>query len=755
MFTIGIKHGKPGIPQIPERPIWKWAYNFYSIDIMKKKHLTTWSRNALAGAALVVSGLALAQEKPVYMDESKPVEERIQDALSRMTLEEKVAMCHGQATFSSPGVPRLGITELWMNDGPHGMRAETNWHNFGRAGWTNDKCTAFPALTCLAATFNPDMSVLYGKSIGAETRYRKKDVLLGPGVNIYRTPLNGRNFEYMGEDPFLSSVLVVPYIREAQKFGIAACVKHYALNNQETHRSGIDVQVSDRALNEIYLPAFKAAVTKGGAWAIMGAYNRFRGDYCCENDLFLNKILKGDWKFDGVVISDWGATHNTKEAAENGLDIEMGTSTDPNKNFMGTPMLEAVRKGEIKESVVDDKVRRILRLAYRTALNPNRPWGSFATDEHADASREIAEEGIVLLKNDGHLLPADPGKVGKIVVVGENAVRKMTEGGGSSELKVKEEISPLDGIKTAFPKSQVDYVPGYASNGKDTEKLRNDAVKAVAEADVVFFFGGLNKNGGQDSEGADRRGYALPYYQNELIEALVAANPKTAVILISGNAVETPWIDQVPALVQGWYGGSQAGNALANILSGKVNPSGKLPMSFPVKLTDIGAHSYDELCYPGKDGKEEYKEDILVGYRWLDTKKISPRFPFGHGLSYTTFKIDGLKTDKDAYGVDEPVKVTCKVTNTGAVPGAEVVQLYVHDEESSVLRPEKELKGFCKVFLKPGESREVIMELGKDAFSYYDDKEKTWMLEGGRFELILGNSSRDASSVRKSIQVGR
>lgn len=722
---------------------------------MNKKHLIKWGGRALASVAFLAAGAAGAQDKPVYQDDSKPLEERVQDALSRMNLEEKVAMCHGQATFSSAGVPRLGISELWMNDGPHGMRAETNWHNFGRSGWTNDKCTAFPALTCLAATFNPEMSALYGQSIGAEARYRKKDVILGPGVNIYRTPLNGRNFEYMGEDPYLASVMVVPYIREAQKQGVAACVKHYALNNQETHRSGIDVQVSDRALHEIYLPAFKEAITKGGAWAIMGAYNKLRGDYCCANDLLLNKILKGDWKFDGVVISDWGGTHDTRKSAENGLDIEMGTSTDPDKNFLGTPLLEAVKKGEIKESVVDDKVRRILRLAYRTVLNPNRPWGSFATDEHADVARKIAEDGIVLLKNEGSLLPIDAGKVKRIAVVGENAVKKMTEGGGSSELKVKEEVSPLDGIKKAFPEIQVDYAAGYASGGKDTDKLRDEAVKAVAGADVVFFFGGLNKNGGQDSEGVDRGGYALPYAQNELIGALVAANPKTVVVLISGNAVETPWIDKVPALVQGWYGGSQAGNALANVLSGKVNPSGKLPMSFPVKLTDIGAHSYDALCFPGKDGKEEYKEDILVGYRWLDTKKIEPRFPFGYGLSYTTFKIDDLKTDKDAYGADETVKVSCKVTNTGAKPGSEVVQLYVRDEESSVLRPEKELKGFAKVFLKPGESRDVTMELNKDAFSYYDEKAGSWNLEGGKFELILGNSSRDSSALHKSIQISK
>ncbi len=413
---------------------------------------------------------AIAQ-LPVYLDESKPIEERVEDALSRMTLEEKVAMCHAQSKFSSAGVPRLGIPDNWMTDGPHGIRPEVFWDEWDQAGWTNDSCIAFPALTCLAATWNPEMSMLYGKAIGEEARYRNKNVLLGPGVNIYRTPLNGRNFEYMGEDPYLASRMVVPYIKGVQSNGVAACVKHFALNNQEIARHTVNVNVSDRALYEIYLPAFKAAVQEGGAWAIMGAYNLYKGQHCCHNQYLLNDILRKEWGYDGVVVSDWGGVYDTKQSAYNGLDMEFGTWTNGltegksfayEDYFLSKPFFDLLKSGEIEESIVDAKVRNILRLVFRTNMNTKRPWGSFGTEEHGLAGRKIAEEGIVLLQNKNDVLPLDLNKTKKIAVIGENAIKVMVVGGGSSSLKARYETSPLDGIKKRIGSSaEVVYARGY------------------------------------------------------------------------------------------------------------------------------------------------------------------------------------------------------------------------------------------------------------------------------------------------------
>ena len=611
---------------------------------------------------LACSISTVSAQTPVYMDDAQPIEARVKDALSRMTLEEKVALCHAQSKFSSAGVPRLGIPELWMSDGPHGVRAEINWNDWGYANWTNDSITAFPALTCLAATWNPDMSAKYGKVIGEEARYREKDVLLGPGVNIYRTPMNGRNFEYMGEDPYLASVMCVPYIQELQKNGVAACVKHYALNNQELWRGHIDVNLSDRALYEIYLPAFKAAVEEGGVWSIMGAYNKIRGQHACHNDFALNKILKDDWKFDGCVVTDWGGAHDTYEAAVNGLDIEMGSYTNGltsesaftyNDYYLANPYLRMLKDGKVPMSTIDDKASRILRLIFRTAMNRQKPYGSVATEEHYAAAREIGNEGIVLLKNapvikkGAPLLPIDAAKYQNILVVGDNAVRLLNQGGGSSELKVKDMVSPLDGLRAAYG-DKVTYAKGYAAGrpmyGRADEisqnvvdSLRVEAVEMARKADLVVLVGGLNKNHFQDCEGGDRLEYGLPFGQDELVEALLGVNKNLVLVLLSGNAVEMPWVSRVPAIVQGWYLGSMGGKSLADILSGAVNPSGKLPFSFPAKLTDCGAHAFDELSYPGDSIKQEYKEDILVGYRWHDTKKTPALFPFGHGLSYTTF----------------------------------------------------------------------------------------------------------------------
>ena len=726
----------------------------------------------LATLFLACSISTVSAQTPVYMDDAQPIEARVKDALSRMTLEEKVALCHAQSKFSSAGVPRLGIPELWMSDGPHGVRAEINWNDWGYANWTNDSITAFPALTCLAATWNPDMSAKYGKAIGEEARYREKDVLLGPGVNIYRTPMNGRNFEYMGEDPYLASVMCVPYIQELQKNGVAACVKHYALNNQELWRGHIDVNLSDRALHEIYLPAFKAAVEEGGAWSIMGAYNKIRGQHACHNDFALNKILKGDWKFDGCVITDWGGAHDTYEAAVNGLDIEMGSYTNGltsesaftyNDYYLANPYLQMLKDGKVPMSTIDDKASRILRLIFRTAMNRQKPYGSVATEEHYAAAREIGNEGIVLLKNapvvkkGAPLLPIDAAKYKNILVVGDNAVRLLNQGGGSSELKVKDMVSPLDGLRAAYG-DKVAYAKGYAAGrpmyGRADEipqnvvdSLRAEAVEMAKKADLVVLVGGLNKNHFQDCEGGDRLEYGLPFGQDELIEALLGVNKNLVLVLLSGNAVEMPWVSRVPAIVQGWYLGSMGGKSLADILSGAVNPSGKLPFSFPAKLTDCGAHAFDELSYPGDSIKQEYKEDILVGYRWHDTKKVPALFPFGHGLSYTTFTYGKPVASAKAMAADGTLTVTVAVKNTGSIAGKEIVQLYVGDDKCSVLRPVKELKHFAKVGLAPGEEKSVTFTLTPDDLKFYDEASAAWKYESGKFKAYVCASSADVRGV--------
>ena len=711
---------------------------------------------SLAALWGVQTGSAAAQSaanaKPAYLDAGRPIEERVEDALARMTLEEKVALCHAQSKFSSAGVPRLGIPEMWMSDGPHGIRAEKLWDEWDDAGWTSDSCTAFPALTCLAATWNPTLADTYGQAVGEEARYRNKAVLLGPGVNIYRTPLNGRNFEYMGEDPFLASAMVVPYIQGVQRNGVAACVKHFAVNDQETDRFNVEVKIDDRTLHEIHLPAFKAAVHDGEVWAVMGSYSIYKGQHCCHNQYLLRDLLKRDWGFDGVVISDWGGTHDTREAALNGLDMEMGSWTNGltlswsnayNEYFLADPFLELLRSKEIDEEIVNDKARRILRLMFRTTMNPDRPYGSFSTKEHALIGRKIAQEGIVLLKNQDNLLPLDPKQPRRILVVGENAQKMMTLGGGSSELKVKYEISPLQGIENYFsPASQVTYAEGYSSvPTQNRHALLLEAVDAARKADVVIFVGGLNKNENQDCEGADRRSLNLPYGQDELIGELARVNRNLVAVIISGNAVAMPWVNEVPAIVEAWYGGTEAGNAIASVLAGEVNPSGKLPFTFPVRLEDNPAIALD--AYPG-DGKQvEYKEGIFVGYRWNDLERIKPLFCFGHGLSYTTFEYGKVTAEGRQIGPDGTITVSVPVKNTGSRAGAEIVQLYVSDLKSSLPRPVKELKGFRKITLQPGQEQTVSFTIDRKALSFYDDTKQDWVAEPGTFEALVGASACD------------
>lgn len=726
----------------------------------------------IAVVAFLATLSAEAQTLPVYLDDSKPTEQRIDDALSRMTLQEKIRVLHAQSKFSAAGVPRLGFPDLWTDDGPHGVRPEVLWDEWDQAGQTNDSCVAFPALTCLAATWDTSMALAYGHSLGEEALYRGKDMILGPGVNIYRTPLGGRNFEYMSEDPYLASRMVVPYIKGLQSCGVSACVKHYALNNDEEYRHQVNVVVSDRALHEIYLPAFKAAVTEGGAWAIMGAYNLYKNEHNCHNQWLLNKILKHDWKFDGVVVSDWGGCHDLDEAVKNGLDLEFGTWTDGltmgatnayDNYFLSQPYLKAINEGKYSTKELDEKVRRILRLYFRTTMNRNRPHGFLCSDAHYEVARKIAENGIVLLKNDAALLPINLQTTKRVLVVGENAVKMMTVGGGSSSLKVQREVSPLDGIKARLAAEGivVDYERGYIGdtngtyNGVTTgqnladkrteEQLIADAVAKAKGADYIIFIGGLNKSDYQDCEGHDRKNMDLPYAQNKVVAALAKVNKRIVFVNISGNAVTMPWRGSVPAIVQGWFLGSEAGNALASVLVGDVNPSGKTPFTWPASLQDVGAHKLN--TYPGTwraDKKiidEEYKEGIYVGYRWVDKEKTKPQFAFGHGLSYTTFKLSNARANAASMTRDGKITFTVNVKNTGKRAGAEVVQLYIHDVKASLDRPEKELKGFKKVWLQPGESKDVDITIDNSALSFYDEATQSWVSENGDFIALIGNAA--------------
>lgn len=730
----------------------------------------------ISALCLIGSALCLAQA-PVYLDRTASIEDRVEDALSRMTLEEKVAICHAQGKFSSNGVPRLGIPELSMSDGPHGVRAEINWNDWGYAGHTNDSVTAFPALTALASTWNPEMSAIYGKAIGEEARYRRKDVLLGPGVNIYRTPLNGRNFEYMGEDPFLAGTMVVPYIRELQKNGVAACVKHFALNNQEHWRGSVNVNLSDRALYEIYLPAFKMAVEDGGAWSIMGAYNKIWGQHACHNSRLLNDILRGEWGFDGCVITDWGGAHDIREAAMNGLEIEMGSYTNGltsdsefgyDDYYLAKPYLKLIEAGEVPMEVVDEKSRRILRLIFRTAMNADKPFGSLCSPEHYAAAKRIGDESIVMLKNAG-VLPLRQDFDGTILVVGENAVRRLTDGGGSSELKPKDYVSPLEALRKVYG-DKVRFACGYASGrpryGRAdviaqelSDSLRREAVDMAGNADVVIYIGGLNKNAWQDCESTDRESYNLPFGQDVLIKEILAVNPNVIVANIAGNAYAMPWQEDVKAILHVSYLGTMGGSSMADAISGKVNPSGKLPYSFPARIEDCGANSFGAAVYPGieaesvEDGGDNqqvnYAEDILVGYRWHDTKRIPAMFPFGYGLSYTKFKFGEPTASAKEITDGQSVTISIPVTNIGETEGSEVVQLYIGDDKANVARPEKELKGFRKLKLAPGETAVAEFAVTVDDLKYFDGGLHQWVADPGSFTIYLGSSSRDIHGVTR------
>ncbi|GAB3636634.1 glycoside hydrolase family 3 C-terminal domain-containing protein [Hymenobacter arcticus] len=737
------------------------------------------------GAALLTSGAFCAAQAPAKKPTATPPNRQaaltthdaeINALLQKLTLEEKVHMIHANSAFAAGGVPRLGIPEVMTSDGPHGVRPEQG-RNWKPPVGADDAGTYMPTNNTLAATWNPALGYAYGTVLGSEANARGKDIILGPGINIVRAPLNGRNFEYLSEDPYLVSEMVVGYIKGVQDQGVSACVKHFAANNQETHRDDIDVNMSERALREIYLPGFRAAVQQGGVYSLMGSYNKFRGTYATENAYLMNDILKGEWGFKGLVMSDWASVHNTQEALRNGTDLEMGTdlalmyksidqsaatastaTTTPARSyydrfFLADPALEATKKDPTLLPLLDDKVRRILRVMYATHMlgGPKRQPGAYNTKEHQATALKVAEEGIVLLKNEGNLLPLKK-SIKTVAVIGANADRANSMGGGSGQVKAKYEITALQGIKNELGSGvNVTYAPGYtiARDQKADPQLIAQAVAAAKAADEVIFVGGSThgydytkwNDNAYDAESVDKPDLKMPFGQDELVQAVLAANPRTVVVLLGGGPIEVAaWAGQARGIIEAWYPGMEGGNALAHILFGDVNPSGKLPFTFPVKLEDAPAMKLGEYpSTPGNPLKQTYKDDIWVGYRYYDTYQVKPQFAFGHGLSYTTFDYGKLSVTPGP----QRATVTLTVRNTGKTAGSEIVQLYVKDLKASVKRPEKELKAFDKVALKPGESRTVTMQLPATAFQYYDEAKKQWVLEPGQFEVLVGSASDD------------
>ena len=716
-------------------------------------------------ASLMAMMTLTSANAQVYLDPQAPIESRVKDALSRMTIHEKIKVLHAQSKFTSAGVPRLGIRQLNMDDGPHGVREELEWNTWNPARWTNDYCVAFPSLTCLAATWNRDLSAVYGNAISEEFAYRGKDLLLGPGVNIQRTPLNGRAFEYMGEDPYLAGEMAVPYIVAAQKNGVGCCLKHYVLNDQETDRFAVNVNVSERALREIYLYPFEQAVKRAHVWSIMGSYNLWQNVHCCHNDALINGILKKEWGWDGALVSDWGGTTNTQEAVFGGLDIEMGTFTDGKLResefgyddyYLAKPFEQLINEGKVPMSVLDDKVARVLRLMFRTGMNPQKVIGSMCSEAHYEACRQIGEEGIVMLKNEKDILPLSSSIYNKVLVVGENATRSLTQGGGSSELKTLKDVSPLEAISsqlsTLNSQLSTDYAQGYMSGramydrvdrvdpAKQAE-LKAEALEKAKTADLIIFIGGLNKNHRQDCENGDRESYDLSFGQNELISELAKIQKNIIVVTFGGNPYAMPWINDVRAVLHCWYLGSEAGNALVNVLTGKVNPSGKLPVTIAQNYEDYPYVQFGAEAYPGVNKQVYYKEDIFVGYRGFERNKTKALFPFGFGLSYTTFKYG--KPTVTLSGDDIVVETT--ITNTGSVAGREVAQVYVSAPKNKQLeKPVKELKAFGKTrSLKPGESETLRMTLKKANLSSWDEATHQWLLDSGTYTFQVGASSAD------------
>ncbi|TRX53942.1 glycoside hydrolase family 3 C-terminal domain-containing protein [Thalassomonas sp. M1454] len=798
------------------------------------------------------------------------LEADVENLLSQLTLEEKVSLVHANSKFAIASVERLGIHEMWMSDGPHGVRQEVSRDSWKSAGWTDDQSTYLPPLTTVAASWNPEMSTLHGNVLGAEARHRRKDVILGPGVNLARLPTYGRNFEYFGEDPYLASVMVIPEIKAIQANDVAANLKHYALNTQELNRQKVDAIPDERTLREVYLPVFEAGVKEAGVYTIMGAYNSFRGTNANQSKYLVNDILKGEWGFDGILLTDWDVNINTYDAAMNGLDIEMGTRADSYDDYkLAKPFLKMLKEGKIPVAVLDDKVRRILRIQLRIGMmDKSRLSGQRNIPEHRAAARKIAEEGIVLLKNEG-ILPLAKDEVKNILVLGPNTDREHGKGGGSSQVKSLYEISPIEGLQaklgddvnitflrtrpeTGIPAIAGDYIiksnPGTGTpawqvsnwkekarknwkhwswvpdsaytapadstmehvtmkttikplesgvhtlklsavgdfrlkvNGKkvlehsstdgaefnyplelSTDKeykfemqydgnknfvlgwdapsslfsTKEEYIAAAKAADAVIYFGGLSH--ADDRESQDRVDMKLPNGQDEVITNLLAANPDTVIFLNAGSAVEMPWVNNAKAIMWGWYGGMEGGHAYADALFGDVNPSGKMPITLPVALEDTAAIALND--YNSKESF--YKEGVFIGYRWFEQQNIEPIFPFGHGLSYTTFSYDNVELSSASISAGDELEVTVTVTNTGKVAGSEIVQLYLNDVQASVERPAKELKGFGKVHLQPGETKTVSMTLKQRDLSFWDVNTNDWLAEPGQFDVLIGASHTD------------
>lgn len=704
-------------------------------------------------AAFLMFGNASAQNK-----NEAALQARISSLIKKMTLAEKIGMLHGNALFSSGGVKRLGIPELTCDDGPLGVREEIKRFDWNSAGWTTDSATFLPNGSAIAATWNPAMAHKYGVVIGEEANARKKDIMLAPAFNICRMPLCGRTYEYYSEDPYLNAQLAVQAVKGIQSQHVAACIKHFAANNQETDRSTVNAIVDERALREIYFPAFKAAVQQGNAYTVMSAYNKLNGYWCSENDFLLNKVLKKEWGFKGVVMSDWGGTHHTVAAAKAGLDIEMGSSGPYDKWYFADPLLAAVKAGQVSEKTIDDKVSRILWLMYHTSMSQDHPKGSIATPAHGKAAYEIASESIVLLKNDAHVLPLNTNKIKSIAVIGDNATRTFALGGYGAGVKAKYEVTALAGIRSRFGKTaDIKFAQGYKANylaantdeqnvgsDKPDQSLINQAVAIAKTTDIAILCIGSNRE--YESEGHDRKNLELPFGEQALVDAVTAANPNTIIVIMAGAPYDLGKIKETNhTIVWSWFNGSEAGNALADVLKGVINPSGKLPFTFPASLHDSPAFALN--TYPGENLETNYKEGILVGYRWYDTKKIEPQYCFGYGLSYTTFAYSALHTDKKQYKTGDKIRVAVNIKNTGKVTGKETVQLYISKVNSKVLRAEKELKAFKKILVQPGQTATVSLNINANSLAYFDDEQHKWITEPGEYRIMTASSSKDIRQV--------
>ncbi|MDO5442913.1 MAG: glycoside hydrolase family 3 C-terminal domain-containing protein [Bacteroidia bacterium] len=737
----------------------------------------------------VVYSLALAllclgcTDKKYGQEQLMGHEAEIDAVIARMTLEEKVQMLHSKTIMSSEGVPRLGIQDIKYADGPFGVREEIG-DGFRPLGWQTDSATYFPTGSALAATWSPELAYSYGNGIGREARRRGKDVMLGPAINIQRLPVGGRSYEYLSEDPFLSARLAVGFVEGMQDAGTAACIKHFALNNQETNRGSVNVIADERTMREIYLKPFEAAVREGGAMCVMPAYNKVNGDYCSENEHLLNEILRGEWGFKGMTVSDWGGTHSTMGAALHGLDVQM-----TGDNYLGQPVMDSIATGALSESVVDAKVREILRLRFAVKPVPEDEANTVTASqpETRAIAKAVAEKSIVLLQNNG-ILPLSS-DVKKIAVIGRNADAFTASGGMGAGVKTPYEITPLAGIRNRAPEGvEVTYAPAYKNylgmfarwSGRELgpdvaldldeqpdPAMLEEAVALAREADVVLYFCGTNKN--IESEGSDRTDIKLPVSQDMIAVALAEANPNIVTVVISGGPCELESVTECSAaLIQGWWNGLEGGTALAEVLFGDIAPSGKLPFSMPFKLQDSPAYALHNFP-PEEEAEEdlfgaryrrdilgsrgprmprykqisEYTEGMLVGYRWFDTKFIPVLYPFGYGLSYVDFEYSDIKVPSGQFGIDDDIKVTFTVRNCGKMDAEEVAQLYVGRPDAKVEWPAKELKAFKRVPLKAGESRKVTLTVPVSELCHWDVEKNGWSLEGGRLDIMVGSSSKD------------